>query len=758
MCLYHFSPYEPAAVKRLMTRHGTREAEVDRLLRGGRFVDLLAVTRRGLRASVESYSLKELEPFFGFSRKLDLDDAGAALRRVSWALELGVAGEILEEDLRAVEAYNRDDCLSTHALRAWLEEQREALAAKGETVERPVLGEGEASEELEARSADVQAVFDRLVEGVPDDPAARTEEQRARWLLAHQLDYFRREEKSVWWEFYRLQELDHEDLLEERKAVSGLELVGELPVLGRARTPVHRYRFPPQEAALDEGDALHEVGAGGDRIGTVSAIDHSRRTLDIKKSGKAAGRHPVAVAVNDYVTARVVETGLLELGRFVAANGLDGEGPFRAVRDLLQKRPPRRSTPESGPLRRSGETTLDAALRLARDLDHGVLPIQGPPGSGKTYTGARMIVDLAMAGKRVGITAVSHKVIRKLLQDVLEAARERHVAVRVAQKVGEKSGDAPDGLLEIDDNDEARAFLLGGHVLGGTAWLFARPDMIDSLDYLFFDEAGQMSLAFALGAGRAGRNLVLLGDPQQLEQPQKGAHPEGAEVAALVHLLDGERTIAPEKGLFLDETHRLHPDLCSFTSESYYEARLQSRPGLERQALSGTTRFAGSGLFFVPVEHEGNQSTSVDEAEAVAGIVTELLASGYWTNKEGASSKLTEGDILVVTPYNSQVAAIKERVPRGVAVGTVDKFQGQEAPVVLYSMASSSAEDAPRGMSFLYNPNRFNVATSRARCACILVASPRVLEPDCRTPEQMRWANGVCRFAERTSTVPARKP
>jgi superfamily I DNA and/or RNA helicase len=290
--------------------------------------------------------------------------------------------------------------------------------------------------------------------------------------------------------------------------------------------------------------------------------------------------------------------------------------------------------------------------------------------------------------------------------------------------------------------------------MGGTAWFWSRDELVESLDYLFVDEAGQISLAQALAMARSARNLVLLGDPQQLEQPQRGAHPEGAEVAALVHLLGGRPTIAEDAGLFLDESWRLHPKICAFTSELFYEGRLGSRPGLEKQALGGDTPFAGSGLFYVPVEHSGNQASSPEEAEAVARIAEGLLSPAVRrTDKDGEVRRLAASDILVVAPYNAQVAAIARLVPAGVRVGTVDRFQGQEAPVVIYSLTSSSAQEAPRGMDFLYNPNRLNVATSRARAACILVATRRVLEPECRSPEQMRRANALCRYRELAAEV-----
>jgi superfamily I DNA and/or RNA helicase len=291
------------------------------------------------------------------------------------------------------------------------------------------------------------------------------------------------------------------------------------------------------------------------------------------------------------------------------------------------------------------------------------------------------------------------------------------------------------------------------NVLGGTPWLWCREQFRDSVHILFVDEAGQMSLANVLACAPAGKNLVLLGDPQQLEQPQQGTHPEGSDISALAHLLDDRKTISEGQGLFLAETWRLHPTICSFTSELFYEGRLVSHSGLERQKIQVPAPFSGSGLWFVRVVHEGNQSYSVEEVELVAAITEILTRSGStWTDRGGNQQPLTLDDILIVAPYNNQVNRLTDRLP-GAKVGTVDKFQGQEAAVVIYSMTTSAPEDAPRGMEFLYNLNRFNVATSRARSACIVVGNPRLFSPECRTPRQMELANVLCRYAEMSEIV-----
>jgi superfamily I DNA and/or RNA helicase len=362
-----------------------------------------------------------------------------------------------------------------------------------------------------------------------------------------------------------------------------------------------------------------------------------------------------------------------------------------------------------------------------------------------------MIREAVQRGLRVGVTAVSHKVIRNLLEATLQAAKEMNLGINCAHKVSDKSREAGP-IEELVDNGAFIERISSGaaHVAGGTAWFWARPEAHEAVDILFVDEAGQMSLAYVLAASTGAKTTVLLGDPQQLEQPQQASHPDGTDVSALEYLLDGRETIEEHRGIFMPETHRLAPSICKFTSELFYDGRLRSRAGLEQQRLEGTERFDGAGLWMVQVTHRGNQNSSTEEADVAAEIVSILLRDGaQWIDNNTTPHRLRPEDILVVAPYNAQVAKLADKLqPRGIRVGTVDKFQGQEAPVVIYSMATSTPEDAPRGMEFLYSLNRLNVATSRARCACILIASPRLLEPECKSPRQMQLANALCRYAE----------
>ena len=747
MHVYHYAPYEPAALKRLMGRHGTREDALDVLLRGGRFVDLCGAVKQAMRASVESYSIKKLEVFYGYEREADLRDASSCVRAVRVAIGLGSADAIDARVRDLVEAYNREDCESARALRDWLEVVRREAIAGGAVIPRPGRADGEASEELSADRKAVQVLMAALLDGVPEDAGARDATQQARWVLAQMLEYHRREHKVHWWKHFELAAMGPEEALEAREALGGLAHVDRVATTKKG-IPTDRYRFPEQDHELGVGDELR-AGEAGDGFGDIVAIDRAGRTVDIKKSKKTAELHPPVVFHHPYVRPGEKVDSLRRLGEEVARQGFRRDRTHAAAGALLLRTPP---TVALGA--RGREAPVEVAQRVALELDGDVLPIQGPPGTGKTYTAARMIVALVRAGKKVGVTAMSHKVIGKVLDEVVAAAAKAGARVGCMQK---RPGVATGAVVVTDDNDDVAAALRDGsaQVAGGTAWLWSRPAMAGSVDVLFVDEAGQMSLADTLAVAQAGRSLVLVGDPRQLEQPQQGSHPEGTEVSALEHLFGDSDTVPDGRGLFLGETWRMAPAINDFTSELFYEGRLRARAGLERQALLGATPFAGAGLWYVAVEHEGNQNTSDEEVAAVARIVEGLLGGGVqWRDAEGDPHALRGEDILVVAPYNAHVDRLEAAVgARGVRVGTVDKFQGQEAPVVIYSTATSTPEEAPRGMEFLYSLNRLNVATSRARCACVLVASPRLFEPECRTPRQMKLANAFCRYLERARTV-----
>jgi hypothetical protein len=382
-------------------------------------------------------------------------------------------------------------------------------------------------------------------------------------------------------------------------------------------------------------------------------------------------------------------------------------------------------------------------------LNRSALFIQGPPGAGKTYTGGRLAVDLMRRGMRVGVAATSHKAISKLLEEIDDAADDADFDYLGRQKCDPHSDGAVscDRIEVIDDSAAVAASGDEIRLLAGTAWLWAREDMHKKVDVLFVDEAGQVSLADALAIAQGARNVVLLGDPQQLAHVSQGTHPHGSGVSILQHLLGENDTVPPDRGVFLDRTWRMHPDVCRFVSDTMYDSRVLPIEGLERQTIvSGGLR--GAGLRLLEVDHSDNRQSAPEEAARIAAAIGALLDGGSWTDRHGDEHPLTLEDILVVAPYNAQVRCLRAKLPAGARVGTVDKFQGQEAPVVFFSMTSSSGEDVPRGMDFLFSRNRLNVAVSRAQVMAVVVCSPRLLWTRCGTVEQMRLVNMLCRFAQ----------
>jgi len=763
--VYHFGHREADAIRKLSCRHGVKEEVVDDLLRQHVLVDLHAVVRQGLRASVEGYTLKQLESLYGFERKTERRAAAEAMQLYGFWLETNDPALPIATYSPTIERYNEEDCLSCWRLRDWLEARRDEFAAKtGQPPARP-LPDPEADKKAKnERNAEATAVVEELRTGLPADEAADSSEQKARRVLSHLVGWHWREQKSAWWEFYRAKELPPAERLEDRAVLHGLVYEG---VVGQvAKSNLHRYRFPLQEHSLrakqgaedpdsGKGAEVYEIGSG---------------YVDIKRGKTSKAAHPRSLIASGPIDTQLQEQTLLAVAKSVARRGAAGEGgEFASARALLQRRPPPgalgSTTGERSGLLAADEDPVTGIVRLSLALSGDVLAVQGPPGSGKTYAAAKTIVALVAAGRRVGVSANSHQVIVHLLERAVKLARSENLAIAAHHLREEDKDEKSD-----DDSSSDEALFTRGKdykavlerlksgalsLVGGTSFAWTRAEYRGAVDVLIVDEAAQIALANVVAASAAAPNLILFGDPAQLEQPQRGVHPPGAGVSALEYLIGDEaRTMPPELGVFLPKTRRLHPSLCKFTSNVFYEDRLEPIGDVSRQAVLGIGPFPEHGLCFVPVDHRGNTNRSDEEVEAVDAIVARLLqAKGHFRSASGSEQPLGERDILVVAPYNAQVAALRQRLPSEVRVGTVDKFQGQEAPIVIYSLTTSSAADAPRGLEFLYSLNRLNVATSRAQALVILVASPELPAAACKTPRQMQLVNALCAYLERAERV-----
>ena len=498
-----------------------------------------------------------------------------------------------------------------------------------------------------------------------------------------------------------------------RSCSDGYKLTGEL-ARGALNRDVFALYEPPAPPGLTDNPDRRAAG----RATVVEADDWTAPTEVIvvertPKDGNTFHQLPFALTPGQPISTTPLRESIESTAANVAA-GLP-QLPRTALFDILLRRPPR--TRSGAALPRSGEAVDDITAALL-DLDSSYVAVHGPPGTGKTYTGARVITRLvAEHGWRIGVVAQSHAVVENLLDCAIDAGID---PLRVAKK----RYDREDVRWQQIDEKEYAGFITGtaGCVIGGTAWDFANPTRVPpgSLDLLVIDEAGQFCLANTIAVASAAANLLLLGDPQQLPQVSQGTHPEPVDGSALGWLVEDHRTLPAERGYFLDRTHRMHPAVCAPVSALAYEGRLQSYAELTAaRHLDGYP----PGVHVLRVRHEGNSTESPEEADAIVAQIM-LLVGSAWTDEHG-TRPLAAADVLVLAPYNAQVVLLRQRLAAAglgdVRVGTVDKFQGAQAPVVFISMTASSVEDIPRGIPFLLNRNRLNVAISRAQYAAVIV-------------------------------------
>ena len=536
---------------------------------------------------------------------------------------------------------------------------------------------------------------------------------------------------------------ESDELIDDLDSLGGLVALG--PARAEKRSLARTYRYPEQETKLRKGSKVKARGGSGDELPEVEILRLDPEAFEVDvKFGPKAGAPPDRL---DLIPGKPIKNKVLRdaVGR-VAQSVLAGGGQYAAIEALLARQRPRvRGHAAGAPLVSDSADIVGATVDVVGRLDQGTLPIQGPPGTGKTYLSSHAILALIRRGKRVAVTSNSHKAIDNLLTVVAERAREAEVELKAIKKITNGEGPEDPSIEVTSANEDAR--LNEYPLVGGTAWLFARSEHDQKFDYLFVDEAGQVSLANIVATGTAARNIVLVGDPMQLAQPIQGVHPGHSGSSALAYLLDGVSTIPADRGIFLPVTRRLHPLICDYISRVVYDGRLGSdKPAAHQQLLRPRPPLARAGLHFAAVAHVGNSQSSAEEGKAILDVYRSLIGQIY-QDRDGERRSIGAADILVVTPYNAQVNLLARMLPAGARIGTVDKFQGQEAPVCLISMATSSAEELPRNIEFLFSVNRLNVAISRAQALALVFASPRLLDVPCRTVEQMRLVNALAAVA-----------
>ena len=755
--IYHYASYERTHLTSIASRHGVGEADVDQLLADGVLVDLYPIVKRAVRVGSRSYSIKKLEPLYMGTdlREADVKSGGDSITEYVRARELAESGRPeAEVEAQAILAdlaeYNEYDCVSTLKLRDWL-----LGLARREGV--PSVPMSFLVEQAEGKVYEPSPLATHLRELAGPVDVARDSDHTALALAAAAIDYHARESKSFWWShFLRTDQPveawhDHRDVLvvdppasretqawhtEERWGNARRELL-----LSGDIAPGSRFSPGSDVFLLYEWPAPFPSSTRrpGQRDTTEAVILEVTETgVVVEERGVASetwSALPMAITPGRPPNTEALRTAIAEWAAPIPS--LQPTLPLNPAMDVLRRLPPR----SAGGLvpQQSVDGYVDAVVASVRRLEDSYLAVQGPPGTGKTYVASHVIARLvAEHGWRVGVVAQSHAVVENVLDAIIDAGLGKE---RVGKAVKDPSDVERFTFTALARKDHLRRFAdehaSHGYVIGGTAWDFCNTKRVarGELDLLVIDEAGQFSLASTIAVSLAARNLLLLGDPQQLPQVSQALHPEPVDTSALGWVADGHDVLPPDYGYFLAESRRMHPDVAEPVSRLSYENALHSHRITSARHLDGVA----SGLTAVPTTHVGNSTASTEESDVVVELVRGLLGRAWSDAVETAEGPmpviarpLTQTDLIVVTPYNAQLATVRSALDAAgfidVPVGTVDKFQGQEAVVSIVSLAASSADDVPRGLEFLLLKNRLNVAISRAKWAAYLVYSPALLD------------------------------
>ena len=750
MHIYHYANYEIAACRKLMGCYGICEHEVDQLLRNEVFVDLYKVVKGCLLLGEPRYSIKNVEHLYREKRSTEVGSGGdSVVVYERWRENPDGDSWKTSKILNAIRDYNIDDCNSTQELVEWLrlrqKERGISYLGKTEIIETEL--QEEVTERVQLRDKLLQRAAQLL-------EADSIEDARVTSLLAWSLEFHRREKKPMYWRLFDRMGLNDEELVDDIDCLAHCVRSEKPPYkpTPKARNLVYEYTFDPNQefkGTCEKYFVLDKERPDGKNVSVTHIKEYSRlgEGCIALQTGESLD-NVITLIPDENISVDPIPEAIMEQVQAFEDGLLSGTAIF----DFLMRNPPRIIGHESGqPIAPSHdpESRLLEVIQAVRCLDNSYLTIQGPPGSGKTYTAKHVIADLLKHGKKIGISSNSHKAINHLLLNTAQYCKKEGINAYFACT---KDTDEALSQLGIDvyKNKDIASHMQASCVIGTTAWGFAHKDLENAFDYLFIDEAGQVSVANLIAMSRSTKNIVLMGDQMQLGQPSQGSHPEDSGLSLLDYLLHATPTIPDTMGVFLGTTYRMHSAVNRFISDAIYEGKLESAPDNDRQRIRIPDDYQGvlnkeAGIITVPVFHEGNTQASDEELEQIVLLANQLIGRVFTAN-DGIERSIEWSDILFVAPYNHQVNKLKQALGEQAKVGSVDKFQGQEAPIVFLSMCASNANESARGMDFLFDKNRINVAVSRALCLAIVVYSPTLLDTAVNSPKQMEMVNLFCQL------------
>lgn len=745
--IYHYASYERTALKRLSARYAVMEEELLQLESQHRFVDLYPIVTKSVRIGEPKYSIKNLERHYNFVRQSEVTNANASIdeyaiwRDLEEKLASGAPMVDREEKMakaaktyKDLRDYNIEDVQSTMHLYYWLLGFEGAGSKPWESVF--FKAETDDSEELtdkQLKLIELEAITAFLFDPIADYEKGQNPEmdlQVAAWeALAHSILFYQRESVMFWADLNIRMTLDDDDITKDRKAMLVSDSLAD-DGSGIYRVEVHEDElFQPK--AGDTVAVRYEVAPGLVRwdFGKVNATEFGEVTFERNaKDPENLSYKPTAVFDATTYNTSGKQHFLNHTAREItAAWGSPFAEPPRGfpILDLLLRRSP--ALKHDRPLAIANPNDyLPALIDAAEKMDHAAMAVQGPPGTGKTYLASRLIKHLFDSGKRIAVATTSHDAVENILKECIVAEVPKEKVLKVSNKDDREDKDwtwfksTGPLLTALRRNRDAL-------VVGGTSFTFCNKEVREHhFDYLIIDEAAQYSLVDLIAASGVADNIILFGDPQQLAQVVQAVHPGGVANSALGHFIGDHAILPGSLGYFVELTRRMHPALTKAVSWLAYEGKLGSEEKTSLNLLAGVA----PGLHPIELDHTGNSTHSPEEVEQVLSLVSRHLP------EVGAK------EIIIVAPYNNQVNAIRKALDEAgyqdVRVGTVDKFQGQEGMVVIVSLACSSPDDAPRGLDFLLNRNRLNVAISRGKSVCYLVHSKHLLSASFRTIEDLK--------------------
>ena len=537
-----------------------------------------------------------------------------------------------------------------------------------------------------------------------------------------------------------------EEWRQDANCIADLSAVAP-PTINEDGTALYHYAFPAQDYKIDINSRVIDI-ATLSIVGEVAQLDKQNHRLQLSRP---ATLPPLPVELS--VSADIPVSGNMIRASIYrhAEKMLRADMPTLAHQLLCDAPPVIDGHRHGAPIRITERAQVITAIA---NLNNSYLFIQGPPGTGKSRLIAQAIVDLIRAGYRIGVSAQSHYAIHNVLRKIEEAAHDAGIEFRGVKKATARRADSFYESDRVENRTRVREFGFREDLYAGTVWLFAHPAMEDRLDYLFIDEAGQLSLANVIAMMNCARNIVFAGDQMQLASPQQ-SDGDGAGIAGMSPLdfltradrHDTGNVISDRYGVFLDTTYRCHPSICRFISDAFYDDQLLADARTARRSLYRPDGEAVSGgIRLIDLDHRGFRQQNPQEAQRIAQLYEEFLGMRY---DDGIGERMmSDADILVIAPYNAQVHCLKSILPPSARVGTIDKFQGQEAAIVLLSMCASGDEDHSVNIDFLSNPNRLNVAISRAQYLAVVLCNERLCDMRCVTPAQARGVGALCRLFE----------